>query len=178
MQITGNPNQVEKKNRRSGGTGRKIFWAKDWQSFAGLAKEEALKLDKEKASSFIGSMKLGDAPLVLDSDGLYLVLPHEEGATDGLTAQGKEHEYEFLPSIVAFPNADAEAGALARELKPGLGPPPTATPTPAAGKGPARNAVTTGDPTDLVPFYIALMASGTLLLILGVNSLRRRGKRG
>lgn len=37
-----------------------------------------------------------------------------------------------------------------------------------------KNVVKTGDETDLFPFYIAMVASGVLLLGIGVASLRRR----
>ena len=38
----------------------------------------------------------------------------------------------------------------------------------------SRSAVQTGDPTDLLPFYIAMMVSGVLLLLIAVSTLRRR----
>ena len=133
-----------------------------------------IALDKgTDASTFFASEAAGK-PIELDGEGLYLVLAHQDGVTDSLTAQGKTRGYTFQPSIVAFPNSNAKNGNLSMKLKPETVP----TAQPAKPTQSSRNAVKTGDPTDLVPFYIALMASGTLLLILGVNSFRRRGKRG
>lgn len=142
------------------------------QKLSYLARDIALDKGSD-ASTFFASKDAGDQ-IELDGEGLYLVLAHQDGVTDSLTAQGKTRGYTFQPSIVAFPNSDTENGNLSMDLK--LEPVPTAQP--ATTTQSTRNAVKTGDPTDLVPFYVALMTSGVLLLILGVNSLRRRGKRG
>lgn len=45
------------------------------------------------------------------------------------------------------------------------------------GKSPGRGAVQTGDPNDLFPYYVAMLVSGLLLLLLAVDTVRRRRKR-
>ena len=44
------------------------------------------------------------------------------------------------------------------------------------GKSPGRGAVQTGDPNDLFPYYVAMLVSGLLLLLLAVDTVRRRRK--
>lgn len=53
-------------------------------------------------------------PLLNQEDGLYLVLGHSRGETNGLIAHGKLVDYEFQPAIVALPSkaADPETGEI------------------------------------------------------------------
>lgn len=150
--------------------------AADWELLA----EEAAKLATSNPDF---TESTGESISGLD-DGLYLVIAHGKDYA-ALTAESESYKYEFQPMIVALPNtpsfntADPEGWMteVTMSLKPARIDNPSVSPTPGQSTT-TRNAVKTGDPTDLVPFYIALMASGVLLLILGVNSLRRRSKRG
>ena len=53
----------------------------------------------------------------------------------------------------------------------------TSSNTTGSKKSPGRGAVQTGDPNDLFPYYVAMLVSGLLLLLLAVDSVRRRRQR-
>lgn len=86
----------------------------DWRALA----EEAAKIGKTTPNGDVDAWaKLSD----LD-DGLYLVLGHSRGETNGLIAHGKQADYEFQPAIVALPSkpVDPETGEIHTDYGPWL----------------------------------------------------------
>ena len=123
------------------------------------------------------TQKLDEKLSGLDN-GLYLVIPHEAGkavtyesnGAPKLTASSSKYNYTFDPFVALVPNG--KTTDVTAKIKPSRTTIPSETKkeTPSTGK----SIVHTGDETKLLPFYIVMVVSGTLLAILTIRSIRDR----
>ena len=119
-----------------------------------------------------------------DGDGVWLLMPH--GGNKGkssLAASSKQYDYTFSPIIVTVPtkdgvddqgNLNTAYGEWVADAEVDLKVERTKTVTPP----PRKRVPKTGEETTLMPFYVAMGVSGTLLALLAVQGIRRRRSEG
>lgn len=119
-----------------------------------------------------------------DGDGVWLLMPHGGNkAADSLAASSKQYDYAFKPIVVTLPtkdrldeqgNLNSAYGAWICDAEVDLKVERTKTVTPP----PRKRVPKTGEETTLMPFYVAMGVSGTLLALLAVQGIRRRRSEG
>lgn len=119
-----------------------------------------------------------------DGDGVWLLMPH--GGNKGkssLAASSKQYDYTFSPIIVTVPtkddvddqdNLNSAYGAWICDAEVDLKVARDESVTPP----PRKRVPRTGEETTLMPFYVAMGVSGTLLVLLAVQGIRRRRSEG
>lgn len=119
-----------------------------------------------------------------DGDGVWLLMPHGgDKAADSLAASSKQYDYAFKPIVVTLPtkdrldeqgNLNSAYGAWTCDAVVDLKVERNKTVTPP----PRKRVPKTGEETTLMPFYVAMGVSGTLLVLLAVQGIRRRRSEG
>ena len=156
----------------------------DWAKAAEIAADVVKKYRSEALPFKSPTQTMGSSASVTVSgldDGVYLVLSHGASVTNGeLKAETKTRQYKFLPSLIGLPTKEdlnsAEGewlhdGSIA--IKPQV---TTKPPTTSSSVPPKRPPVRTGDDTNIVPFVVAMVVSGSLLVALAVYSRRSRNR--